>query len=88
MPHSSANSGLCTHFAIARPFGTTPRAVRDRLGDKGCIVRLTVAAIQQGSDNLCEQVCHKVIALMIAERKRKVAMEKSQACDGPTPAGA
>ena len=56
--------------------------MRGRLCHKGCIVRLTVAASQQGSHNLCELVCHKVIALMIAERKRNVAMEKSQACDG------
>ena len=78
MRHSSANSGLCTHFAIVRPCGTTPRVVRDRLGNKGCIVRLAVPAIQQGSDNLCKQVCRKVIALMIAERERKVTM-----ADGP-----
>lgn len=29
MRHSPANRDLCTHFAIAKPFGTTPRAVRD-----------------------------------------------------------
>ena len=56
------------HFAIARPFGTNPRAVRGRLGHNGCIVRLTGANSQQGSRNLCELGCHKAIALMIAER--------------------
>ena len=67
MPHSSANSGLCMHFAILRPFGTTPRAVRGRLGHNGCIVRLTGADSQHGSHNLCELACHKVSALMVAE---------------------
>ena len=62
--------------------------MRGRLGHNGCIVRLTGADSQQGSHNLCELACHKAIALMIAERKRKVAMEMPQACDGPTPAGA
>ena len=88
MRHSSANSDLCTHFSIARPCGTTPRGVRDRLGNRSCIIRLTVPALQQGSDNLCEQVCREVIALMITEWERKVPMKKTHACDVPPPAGA
>ena len=46
---------LCTYFDIAKPFGTTPRAVRDRLDHNGCIVRLTRFAIATDGHSLLWQ---------------------------------